>query len=79
MSSPNLNNVIILGCILSYCSVILFAFDGDYLTADLCKVCRLLSLLQYSTKGTFCSLTNGNNSALLQYSGVTSQGYAKII
>lgn len=37
MSSPNLNNVIILGCILSYCSVILFAFDGDYLTADLCK------------------------------------------
>ncbi|XP_020620120.1 gamma-aminobutyric acid type B receptor subunit 2-like [Orbicella faveolata] len=37
MSSPNLNNVIILGCILSYSSVILFAFDGDYLTADLCK------------------------------------------
>ncbi|KAL9969178.1 hypothetical protein ACROYT_G021363 [Oculina patagonica] len=37
MSSPNLNNVIILGCILSYASVILFAFDGDYLTAYLCK------------------------------------------
>lgn len=50
MSSPNLNNVIILGGILSYSSVILFAFDGDYLTADLCKVCRLLSLFQYSTK-----------------------------
>lgn len=40
MSSPNLNNVIILGCILSYSSVILFAFDGDYLTADLCKVIK---------------------------------------
>ncbi|KAJ7363717.1 hypothetical protein OS493_009880 [Desmophyllum pertusum] len=37
MSSPNLNNVIILGCILSYVSVILFALDGGYLTADLCK------------------------------------------
>lgn len=37
MTSPNLNNVIILGCILSYVSVIIFAFDGDHLTADLCK------------------------------------------
>ncbi|PFX31206.1 Gamma-aminobutyric acid type B receptor subunit 2 [Stylophora pistillata] len=36
MSSPNLNNVIILGCILSYISVILFAFDGDHLKAELC-------------------------------------------
>ena len=81
MSSPNLNNVIILGCILSYSSVILFAFDGDYLTADLCKVCRLLSPLQYSseflaTKDTFYSLTNGvSTSALLQYTGVMSQRY----
>ena len=38
MSSPNLNNVIILGCILSYVSVILFAFDGNHLTVNLCKV-----------------------------------------
>jgi len=37
MSSPNLNNVIIFGCILSYISVILFAFDGKHLTAELCK------------------------------------------
>lgn len=37
MSSPNLNNVIILGCILSYVSVILFAFDGNHLTVNLCK------------------------------------------
>ena len=49
MSSPSLNNVIILGCILSYASVILFALDGDYLTADLCKVSRLLSLFQDSS------------------------------
>ncbi len=49
MSSPNLNNVIILGCILSYASVILFAFDGDYLTAYLCKASCLLSLFHYST------------------------------
>ena len=80
MSSPNLNNVIILGCILSYSSVILFAFDGDYLTADLCKVCRLLSPLQYSTeflatKDKFLSLRNRSNSALLQYSGVMPQRY----
>lgn len=38
MSSPNLNNLIILGCILSYASVILFAFDGNHLTTQLCKV-----------------------------------------
>lgn len=36
MSSPNLNNMIILGCILSYISVILFAFDGEHLKTELC-------------------------------------------
>lgn len=47
MSSPKLNNVIILGCVLSYVSVILFAFDGDYLTADLCKVGISVALLYF--------------------------------
>lgn len=42
MSSPNLNNMIILGCILSYISVILFAFDGEHLKTELCTVSSLL-------------------------------------
>ncbi|XP_068754986.1 gamma-aminobutyric acid type B receptor subunit 2-like [Montipora capricornis] len=37
MSSPNLNNATIVGCILSYISAILYAFDGNHVTDQLCK------------------------------------------
>ena len=42
MSSPNLNNATIVGCILSYISAILYAFDGNHVTDQLCKVGRYL-------------------------------------
>ena len=38
MSSPNINNAIIVGCILAYVSVILFSVDGERLTSFICKV-----------------------------------------
>lgn len=37
MSSPNINNAIIVGCILSYISVVLFAIDGERLTSFTCN------------------------------------------
>jgi len=37
MSSPNINNAIIVGCILTYVSVILFSVDGERLTSFICK------------------------------------------
>ncbi|KAL9969262.1 hypothetical protein ACROYT_G021458 [Oculina patagonica] len=37
MSSPNINNAIIVGCILAYISVILFSVDGERLTSFICK------------------------------------------
>ena len=42
MSSPNINNAIIVGCILAYVSVILFSVDGERLTSFICKVTILL-------------------------------------
>ena len=42
MSSPNINNAIIVGCILAYVSVILFSVDGERLTSHICKVTILL-------------------------------------
>ena len=42
MSSPNINNAIIVGCILAYVSVILFSVDGERLTRFICKVTILL-------------------------------------
>ena len=38
MSSPNINNAIIVGCILAYVSAILFSVDGERLTSFVCKV-----------------------------------------
>ena len=38
MSSPNLNNVIIMGCMTAYSSVILYAVDGELLTSAICRV-----------------------------------------
>jgi len=38
MSSPNINNAIIVGCILAYVSVVLFSVDGERLTSFICKV-----------------------------------------
>jgi len=38
MSSPNINNAIIVGCVLAYVSVILFSVDGERLTNFICKV-----------------------------------------
>ncbi|XP_020910363.1 gamma-aminobutyric acid type B receptor subunit 1-like [Exaiptasia diaphana] len=37
MSSPNINNLIISGCILAYISVILFAIDGKHLNSFICQ------------------------------------------
>jgi len=37
MSSPNINNAIIVGCVLAYVSVILFSVDGERLTNFICK------------------------------------------
>lgn len=37
MSSPNINNAIIVGCILAYVSVFLFAIDGERLTSYICN------------------------------------------
>jgi len=37
MSSPNINNAIIVGCALAYVSVILFSVDGEKLTSLICK------------------------------------------
>ena len=42
MSSPNINNAIIVGCTLAYISVILFSVDGERLTSFICKVNNLL-------------------------------------
>ena len=42
MSSPNLNNAIILGGVLSYLSVILFGLDGNLISNGyeiVCAVC----------------------------------------
>lgn len=47
MSSPNINNAIIVGCILSYISVVLFAIDGERLTSFTCNV---KSILKWSTE-----------------------------
>ncbi|XP_032234854.1 gamma-aminobutyric acid type B receptor subunit 2 isoform X1 [Nematostella vectensis] len=38
MSSPNLNNLIIVGCVLAYVSVVLFCVDGDKLSDLICQV-----------------------------------------
>ncbi|KAM7452158.1 hypothetical protein ABFA07_000351 [Porites harrisoni] len=43
MSSPNINNAIIVGCFLAYCSAILFAVDGEKLTNLICKA-RVITL-----------------------------------
>lgn len=45
MSSPNINNLIIAGCIIAYLSVILFAVDGEHLTSLICEVCVLYLIL----------------------------------
>ena len=44
MSSPNMNNLIIVGCILSYLGVIVLGVDGRLVAPDnfhyLCSVCE---------------------------------------
>lgn len=40
MSSPRLNNIIVVGCLMTYFSVILFGLDGDLVsTEQYGKVC----------------------------------------
>ena len=45
MSSPRLNNLIIVGCIMAYVSVLLFGLDGKWITSkafgDICVVCDM--------------------------------------
>ena len=46
MSSPKLNNVIILGCILNYSSVFLFGMSGD-MVANFEVICVVGKYLTY--------------------------------
>lgn len=54
MSSPRLNNLITLGCILCYLSTIFFGLDGRYLThavaTKMCFVSIGISLLKIPKK-----------------------------
>ena len=46
MSSPRLNNVIVVGCMMTYFSVILFGLDGGLVpTEQYGKVCIVSSIL----------------------------------
>ena len=46
MSSPRLNNVIVVGCMMTYFSVILFGLDGDLVSAEqYFKVCIVRSFI----------------------------------
>lgn len=39
MSSPNLNNSVLLGCFLSYLSVFLFGLDGAFISSGYEVIC----------------------------------------
>ena len=41
MSSPNLNNSVLLGCTLSYISVFLFGLDGGFISSGYEMVCAV--------------------------------------
>lgn len=48
MSSPNLNNSVLLGCFLSYLSVFLFGLDGAFISSGyevICAVSGIHSLI----------------------------------
>ena len=62
MSSPKLNNVIILGCILNYTSVLLFGMDGNIVSKGfeiVCVVCDYLSIKRLNPPQDI--LQNANN------------------
>lgn len=41
MSSPNLNNSVLLGCFLSYLSVFLFGLDGAFISSGYEVICAV--------------------------------------
>ncbi len=41
MSSPNLNNSVLLGCTLSYISVFLFGLDGGFISSGYEMICAV--------------------------------------
>lgn len=41
MSSPNLNNSVLLGCFLSYLSVFLFGLDGAFISGGYEVICAV--------------------------------------
>ena len=41
MSSPNLNNSVLLGCMLSYLSVFLFGLDGRFISSGYEFICAV--------------------------------------
>lgn len=46
MSSPNLNNSVLLGCTLSYISVFLFGLDGGFISSGYEIICAVRIKLQ---------------------------------
>lgn len=48
MSSPRLNNVIVVGCMMTYFSVILFGLDGGLISTEqygkVCIVCNFICI-----------------------------------
>ena len=53
MSSPNLNNSVLLGCTLSYISVFLFGLDGGFISSGYEIICAV------SLKHIHLSMLNG--------------------
>lgn len=70
MSSPNLNNSVLLGCFLSYLSVFLFGLDGAFISSGYEVICAvsgnhsLISgiILVISTQRCFKVVRNSKNN-----------------